>query len=470
MIKHKYCYMPILNFVQCEFKEKYIDFTDENIFNKFSNIKEVFSDKNCPKLKYNPKRFSFDEIMLFENMKYIVGVPLKFENKNEQEINLNEELFDDVFDFAINDYINLNYAQYAQNKEKEIRQNNAEEYLKGLKIKFLELENKVKGQENNDSQKENQKNENCQKQEYFMKFNSSENNNIDLSKFVIGLYNTKITDKSITDNLIKPQVPTFDDVQKLIKFLNLAIEDKKIKCNMIVFPEVCIPYQTLGLFADFSKKHNVAIVCGLKHITVNNTVLNLIATVLPFNIGNYNNSYINFRLKEWYSPSEIKEIKKYGKTIPYNHMTKEKANSNNLFVWNGLHFAVYDCFELADTNYRCEYKSFVDMIIACEWNKDLDYFNNIIKSAARDIHCYVTQVNTSQFGDSKVIAPKKSSEMTLLNIKGGEDNILIGKLNIEELREFQRKETEYLEEKDKIFKPLPPAFKKETSRLTKNKN
>ena len=83
----------------------------------------------------------------------------------------------------------------------------------------------------------------------------------------------------------------------------------------------------------------------------------------------------------------------------------------------------------------------------------------------RDIHCYVIQVNTSQFGDSKVIAPKKSSEMTLLNIKGGEDNILIGKLNIEELREFQRKETEYLEEKGKIFKPLPPAFQKDTNRL-----
>ena len=164
-----------------------------------------------------------------------------------------------------------------------------------------------------------------------------------------------------------------------------------------------------------------------------------------------------------------KIIKKYGKDIPYDHKTKKNAEGNNLFVWNGLYFATYDCFELADANYRCEFKSNVDLIIACEWNKDLDYFNNIIKSAAREIHCYVTQVNTSQFGDSKVIAPKKSSEMTLLNIKGGEDNILIGKLNIEELREFQRKETESLEESEKIFKPLPPAFQKETNRLTDNK-
>ena len=84
---------------------------------------------------------------------------------------------------------------------------------------------------------------------------------------------------------------------------------------MIVFPEACIPHQALGLLADFSKKHNVAIICGLKHITIKNVVLNLIATILPFDIGNYTNSYINLRLKEWYSPAEIKEIKKYGKEI-----------------------------------------------------------------------------------------------------------------------------------------------------------
>lgn len=55
--------------------------------------------------------------------------------------------------------------------------------------------------------------------------------------------------------------------------------------------------------------------------------------------------------------------------------------------------------------------------------------------------------------------------MTLLNIKGGEDNILIGHINIEALRNFQRKETEYLDDNDKVFKPLPPDFNKKTERL-----
>lgn len=236
---------------------------------------------------------------------------------------------------------------------------------------------------------------------------------------------------------------------------------------MIVFPEVCIPYQALGLLSDFSKKHQVAIICGLKHITIENTVLNCIATILPFSIGYYTDSYTNLRIKEWYSPAEIKEIKKLGKDIPYEK--KNRDLTNNLFCWNNLYFAVYDCFELADVNYRSDFKSNVDMIIACEWNRDIDYFNNIIKSASRDLHCYTIQVNTSQFGDSKIIAPKKTSEMTMLNIKGGEDNILIGHINIEELRNFQRKETEYLDEKDKIFKPLPPAFDKKTERLKINK-
>ena len=67
----------------------------------------------------------------------------------------------------------------------------------------------------------------------------------------------------------------------------------------------------------------------------------------------------------------VKEIKKLGKELPYS---KEKQElTNNLFCWNNLYFAIYDCFELADVNYRSNFKSEVDMIIACEWNRDIDY-------------------------------------------------------------------------------------------------
>lgn len=245
----------------------------------------------------------------------------------------------------------------------------------------------------------------------------------------------------------------------------MSIQTNASKANIIVFPEVSIPIQWLGLLSDFSKKHNVAIICGLKHIIDDKTkiVRNYIATLLPFKYGYKNDCYITFRLKKWYAPGEEKEIKKHKLNVP-----DDRSNIKNiLFIWNNLHFAVYDCFELADINFRSEFKSKVDFIIGCEWNRDIKYFTNITEAAARDLHCYVIQVNTSQFGDSKIIAPKKSDEMTILNIKGGDDNILIGEVNIEELREFQRKETLYLEDKDKTYKTLPPDFDKNVLRLKK---
>ena len=436
MIKHKYCFMPILNYTNHD--EKYINFTNANIL-ELGGISDLLDEKNN-KIKFNPKRFYFDEIILYENYKKILEYPHDSKNFN---INLSNAM-----DNTITKYITLNLTQFESSSVYKDKKLGILNYLKNCKKNF----------QNNENSNDKIITLNIDKDNYPPK----------LSNFKIGLYNTKISDESILENLKSLQQLSFSELQTYIKFLNLAIQNNKIKCDMIVFPEVCIPYQALGLLSDFSKKHRVAIICGLKHITINNTVLNCIATILPFSIGYYTDSYINLRLKEWYSPAEIKEIKKLGKNLPY---TKEKlALTNNLFCWNNLYFAIYDCFELADVNYRSNFKSEVDMIIACEWNRDIDYFNNIIKSASRDLHCYTIQVNTSQFGDSKVIAPKKTFEMTMLNIKGGEDNILIGHINIEELRNFQKKETEYLDEKDKIFKPLPPAFNKETERLKAKKS
>lgn len=434
MIKHKYCFMPILNYIELDCE--YCDFTNSNIL----ELKKIpdFPENRDNRIKFNPKRFSFDEIILYENYK-----KLSEYSKTSTNYNIDPS---DLIDKAIDIYIILNLMQFEEDSPLyEAKKEKITDYLKNCKKPF----------------------------QYNSKYTTialdinKENDSPNLYDFKIGLYNTKISDESIIENLKSQQKLSFNELQTYIKFLNLAIQNNKIKCNMIVFPEVCIPYQALGLLSDFSKKHQVAIICGLKHITIENTVLNCIVAILPFSIGYYTDSYTNLRIKEWYSPAEIKEIKKLGKDIPYEKKNRELTN--NLFCWNNLYFAVYDCFELADVNYRSDFKSNVDMIIACEWNRDVDYFNNIIKSASRDLHCYTIQVNTSQFGDSKIIAPKKTFEMTMLNIKGGEDNILIGHINIEELRNFQRKETEYLDEKDRIFKPLPPAFDKKTERLKINK-
>lgn len=426
MIKHKYCFMPIINYLDLT-SDSRASFIDKDLI---KCLKKENFNLDSKKLKFNPRNFTIEDILLLQYYQHCIE---------------NTKSIKNIHDDAVKNYIGLNIEQY--NSEKD------DSFYNKKQTAIQKYFNKILPG-------------NTEDQPYEININkNNENKSIDLSKVRFGLYNTKVTDSDITKNLQGNLNLTFKDLQKLIKFLNMSIQTNESKANIIVFPEVSVPIQWLGLLSDFSKKHNVAIICGLKHIIDKDAKVaqNYIATLLPFKYGYKNDCYITFRLKKWYAPGEEKEIKKYKLNVPED----ASKTKNILFVWNNLHFAVYDCFELADINFRSEFKSKVDFIIGCEWNRDIKYFTNITEAATRDLHCYVIQVNTSQFGDSKIIAPKKSDEMTILNIKGGHDNILIGEVNIEELRHFQRKETLYLEEKDKNFKTLPPDFEKDVLRLKK---
>ena len=98
------------------------------------------------------------------------------------------------------------------------------------------------------------------------------------------------------------------------------------------------------------------------------------------------------------------------------------------------------------------------MLIAVEWNKDTNYYSNIMESLSRDIHCYCIQVNTSNYGDSRITQPSKTEEKDIIRTKGGINNtILIGEIDIDKLRDFQLKEYT-LQKRDMRFKPTPPDF------------
>lgn len=98
------------------------------------------------------------------------------------------------------------------------------------------------------------------------------------------------------------------------------------------------------------------------------------------------------------------------------------------------------------------------MMIAVEWNKDINYYSNILESLSRDMHCYCIQVNTSDYGDSRITRPSKTEEKDIIRTKGGVNStILVGEIDIAELREFQLKE--YALQKKGRFKVTPPGFK-----------
>lgn len=243
--------------------------------------------------------------------------------------------------------------------------------------------------------------------------------------------------------------------QELIKIFNDALN---LKCDILVMPELTVPFGLLGFLAKEAKKANMAIVTGMEYCVFNNgtqkNIKNYVATILPFK-DNYNTgSFIHLREKNFYSPKEEMMLDGYR----YKYQKNVSVPYYNLFHWRKSYFSVYNCFELADIRSRSKFMSKVDFVIAVEFNKDIHYFSDVVGSWSRDLHCFIVQVNSSHFGDSKIVMPSKTDEKTLVQVKGGENTVvLVSTLKIKELRDFQLA-TYVVQQDNKHFKFTPPGF------------
>lgn len=226
------------------------------------------------------------------------------------------------------------------------------------------------------------------------------------------------------------------------------------RIDLVVFPEVSVPQAWESMLVAWARRHRIGVVCGLEHrIDAKGQALNEILAALPYPTGSGHWACIPIRrVKRFYSPEESFILTNEGLKLP------DKMDSYHLFRWRGASFAIYNCFELASIEDRSLFKGKVDFIVASEFNRDINYFSNIVESAARDLHCYVVQVNDSRFGDSRVVSPSKTESMNPLRIKGGDNlTFLTMSLNLEALRTHQRKGYG-LQKDSKDFKPTPPGF------------
>jgi predicted amidohydrolase len=248
---------------------------------------------------------------------------------------------------------------------------------------------------------------------------------------------------------------------RLRRFTNLLNEvsryraDDKRRVDLVVFPEVSVPHAWESMLAAWARRHRIGVVCGLEHsIDPMGQALNQVLALLPYQTAGGPWACLPVRrLKRFYSPEEEFVLKNEGLLLP-----KAKSTPYHLFRWRGASFAIYNCFELASIEDRSLFKARVDFIVATEFNRDINYFSNIVESAARDLHCYVVQVNDSAFGDSRVVSPSKSEIMNPLRIKGG-DNLtyLTMRIDLRALRTHQRKGYG-LQKDSRLFKPTPPDF------------
>lgn len=238
------------------------------------------------------------------------------------------------------------------------------------------------------------------------------------------------------------------------KLINESIDEN---ADMLVLPEACVPVEWLSTIARTCARNHMGVVTGVEHIIYKDRVFNFTAVILPYYEGDHSCAVLSLHLKNHYAPLEKEEIHGY-------RYREVEGSGYELYHWNDCWFPVYCCFELASIQDRSLFLSYADMMVAVEWNRDVNYYSNILEALSRDIHCYCVQVNSSDYGDSRITFPTKTEMKDILKTKGGmNDTILVGTIDIERLREFQLKEYN-LQKMDHAFKPTPPLFDKEVVR------
>ena len=272
-------------------------------------------------------------------------------------------------------------------------------------------------------------------------------------KFTIGIANIKVKQEYLESSYRPRKTPnlSFERQENLNKILNFA---KNEKCDLLVLPELSVPPLWLPFMLNYSRHHQIGLIFGMEYwIDVkNSTAYNFVVAALPImNDDKYKTCCPIIRCKNQYSPLEKIELRRAHLEIPDINPYRY-----DLINWRNSQFSIYNCYELADITHRSIFKSDLDFLVACVLNRDISYFSSIVESVVKDLHCYVVQVNCSEYGDSRIVQPTNKERMNIIRVSGGENStILTTNLDINKLRDFQ---SLGYSETDKSFKPTPPGF------------
>jgi hypothetical protein len=273
--------------------------------------------------------------------------------------------------------------------------------------------------------------------------------------FVVGIANIKVSDSNIKASCEPDSSPNLSSErwETLSTLLNLASREK---CDILVLPEVSIPWAWFSIMVLHAHRHNIGLIFGLEHFVVNyrsiKSVSNTVVAALPNIKSGITQCKVIARTKNHYSPGEVHEFYRLGLTpvLP-------DPKQYHLIHWRGMTFTIFNCFELTDIEHRGIFRGKIDAMFIVEWNPDTEYFSNIVESASRDLHCTIIQTNTSNYGDSRIYTPFYNNyDRNIIRVKGGDNTTLLKTtLNFDEQRNFQQKK--YSPE-DKRYKPKPAGF------------
>lgn len=258
-------------------------------------------------------------------------------------------------------------------------------------------------------------------------------------------------------------------------FSQIIDETKKIKeCDLFVMPELALPHYFLPTYVSKSAHNQIGCITGIEHIPRHNIGFNFVLTILPINVNGDKDAIPVFRLKNHYSPLEEEWINGLHKVVP-----KPLPYRYDLFIWRGVYFSTYYCFELADIFHRYALFGKIDLLVAPVWNQDTGFYNNIVETTSRDMHIYVVQVNTSQYGESRIVRPTNTNRRDKARVKGGTVKghaftLSVSDIDIKNLRDFQTltfAAQKGNDEKHLNYKPTPPDYPiEDTKRRIRNES
>ncbi len=411
LIKHNYVAYPLINYTNYE-----------SSLIEWDRFETRFTEKsfklNLKKLELSPRFIHFDEYFLFQFLKQVLhGDKIKLDSLEE--------------DYNEISHVNKNFP-ISIRKNKELSYSDHDDIIEVI--------------------------EHCVPKKYSMHSEKP------TGKIKVGVANIKIADDDVNRSYHQNEKPnlTFKRQKELFSIINQA---KKRSCDLLVLPELSIPYRWLPFLVKYARNHQMALIFGMEYWIVKkeeSVANNFIVSALPVkNKEKYKTCCLSIRCKNHFAPREIENLKEQKLVIPEN-----KCSRYDLFKWRGCQFSIYNCYEVSDIKHRAIFRSELDLLIACVLNKDTNYFSSIVESVVKDLHCYVIQVNCSEFGDSRIVQPTRKDRMDILRVSGGDDNtILTAELNIGKLRKFQSLDYPaqlvshpLASTDDDRFKPTPPGF------------
>ena len=268
----------------------------------------------------------------------------------------------------------------------------------------------------------------------------------------VGLLNTNIDFNDFEKRILgKPNLSSkrFDKIKILI---NEAI---KKNVDLLVMPEMYIPYEWIENIVRISKDHQMAIIFGVESLEYENKIGNYLMMSMPFIYNdNYHECALMYRLKNHYSPEEIMQFEKYEMNI---NVDDENISKYFMCIWNDIHIVPYCSYEIASIDDRSIFKSCCDIVTVSESNKDTNFITDIAESLSRDLFCYCIKSNTSEYGGSCIIQPTSSDDKYIINLKGGEDDYIVTHdLDIKKLRKNAIKSNKIANSSN--FEAKPPGF------------